>query len=202
MRGEDEGRPGAPGGGDRHQRGHHGVGDGGDEEGMGVPRCDVADRGGARAQGGACGVDRLDVALAARLDRVGREDHADGPLHARLRHAGQRVGEVRRPVPHADEDRERRPVGGERGLQPRRLPEGDLVQRRATADHLVVVNDLFDPLRGNPVLSATDDVGEEGPDLLGARGTAEGDQQHRVGGRRHGDWAAESSCTASTSART
>src|SRR5262249_39271968 len=63
---------------------------------------------------------------------------------------------------------------------PRRLPEGDLVQRRAAADGLIVADDLLDALRGNAVLAAPQHVGEKGSDLLGAIGTAEGDQQHRV----------------------
>src|SRR5262249_57324269 len=121
-----------------------------DEEGMGVPRRDVADRGCAGPERGAGGVDRLEVARATRLDLVRREDDADGLAHAGLRHAGEGVGEIGRPVPHADEDREWGTVSAERGLQAGCLPEGDLVERRAPADGLVVTDDLFAALGATP----------------------------------------------------
>ena len=76
----------------------------------------------------------------------------------------------------------RRPAArAERRLRERlRLPEGQLVQRRAAADQLVVVHHLLEALgRDAP---AAHDVVEERADLLRAGRAAEGDQQDGVGG--------------------
>ena len=83
------------------------------------------------------------------------------------------------PVPHADEHGQRRPDAGQRLLEPSGLRERQLGERRATTRHLlVVVGDLVQPPGGN-VPPARDDL-QEGPDLVGRRRSAEGDQQHRV----------------------
>src|SRR6185436_4580158 len=100
-----------------------------------------------------------------------------------IAHLRERLVQERMPVAHADVDRQRGPVRGERarerdGLRPRQLVEW----RSATRHRLVVMRDGIEA-RGRDAATARDEL-EEGPDLVGTRRAAEGDEQHRV--VRHG----------------
>ena len=106
---------------------------------------------------------------------MGGEDHAQRRTDAVGRHRGERLVEVRSPVPHPHVDGQREAVRTQPGAEGVGLADRQLIQRRAAPDPLVVVRHLLEPGRRNRAPAG--DVEEEGSDVLGPLGAAEGDQQ-------------------------
>ena len=90
-----------------------------------------------------CGCRGVVVLLDAQGRKLRRERDADDVVHARCRQIGQGVGNERAPIAHADSDR---PFCPERAAQRVGLRQGDLGERRATADRFVIVTHLGDEL--------------------------------------------------------
>ena len=114
-----------------------------------------------------------------------------GVLHLRERLVQERV-----PVPHADVDGQSEALLRERASERVGLAARQIVQRRASADQLVVVRHLLEPFRRNAP-SRRDDL-EERANVLGSLGSSERDQQDRVDAGHRDD----SSWTMSTRAMT
>src|SRR5215471_1328960 len=133
------------------------------------------------------------VALPRGLGLQRGENDAEGAAVSARAHRLQRLLQERMPVPHPHIDGLRAAEAMQSLPQRLSLPHGQLGERRAAADDLVVVRDLRDA-RGGDAASRRDDV-EKGPDVLGLAWPSEGDQQHRV-------YRADSSWTMSTRAFT
>ena len=96
---------------------------------------------------------------------------------------GERVGQERMPVAHADVDWQRLSGGGEARLRALGLRHGQLGDRRDAAERLVVMRDLLDAAGRDA--AAAQDVLEEGTDVGRRLRTAEGNHQHGIEGMGH-----------------
>ena len=150
VRGEDRVRPAANVRRQPVHRGAHVARIGFDEERMVEPAgnvgdVDVATRLSAERRAGSRHV--LAVLLAAGVAVVRRRDESDRTPCTCAPHLLERVVEQRVPVAHPDEDRQR-PAGGlEALLKAFGLAFRELGDGRHSAEHLVVMRDLFDPFR-------------------------------------------------------
>jgi len=109
---------------------------------------------------------------------MGGSDDADDAADPRARHFGERVGEKRMPVAHADVNRQLRAVVFEPLAQSLGLCLGQAGQRRHAAEQFVVMRHLFDTLGRHA--TATQHVREERSDVSWPLWAAESDQQHCV----------------------
>ena len=114
-------------------------------------------------------------------------------------HLGERLVQERVPVPHPDVDGQRGAISPERPTQSLGLPQGQLVERRAAPDQLVVVRDLLEALGGMRRPAAT--ISRNGRMSSGVSGPPKAISRTESTIRRL-HLAADSSCTMSTSALT
>ncbi len=96
-------------------------------------------------------------------------------------HLSQRVGKQRVPIAVPPIDRQIDPVCGELVFQRRQQLPVLFVDRTDTAKTLVVFRHLHHPLAGD--IFPAQNVFQEGDDVFGALGAAEGHQQKRVVGQ-------------------
>ena len=132
--------------------------------------------------------DVLAILLAARIGVMGRSDETDGAANAIRMHPLQRVRQIRVPVAHANVDRQRVTHGNQARAKAVRLPLRQLGQWGNAVEELVVMRDLFDPLRRDA--SSAQDVCEKRADIVAALRTTESDDAVR---RRTPKWKTTSS---------
>ena len=131
----------------------------------------------ARDGGGGRG-EVLAVLAAGGVRRVGRRQEARGPRHPVVAHLGDRVGEVGVPVAVAPVDREVEAGAGQVLTDGGQQGAVLVVDRRATAEQVVVLADLLEPLARDA--ATTRDVLQEREDVVGSLGPAERHQQQGV----------------------
>ena len=164
----------------------HALSVGVDKERVVVPIGYVSDldiRQSGTRQRGARLLDVFAVLRAARIAAVRGGDEAHRPADAGSRHLRERIGEVRMPVAHPDEDGKGcsgrdQAMGKALGLSGGQLREG-----RAAAHDVVVVRHFLDASRGDP--PPAQHVLEKRTNVRLSLRTAEGDHQHGIEGLGH-----------------